>query len=353
MTYAVKVLSIHRSADLDLFYETGSSIRRGQLPFNLPWTEEKNIGSVFENSAFIPHLLLIDSDQVQARLLAFLDPIHPAQGYIGWYECTHNEVAHQALLNEAFVWLKTHGCQVVTGPLNGTTWNPYRFNMTADFPIFPGEPYQPNYYPEFWLRSGFEPSLTYVTEIPPKSVVHPMDEATLTTILSGNQFRHLKITPEISDRYAAKLHAFYHLCFASNPLFQPISEAAYKTISDKTTAIVSPDHSFLILDHRDEIAGIFLSFVDYYHQHYSNLPDAPADYKKNRLVIKTLAVHPDYRNKQLGTLMINYIHNMAYKSGYEEVIHALMYVDNISAKKGKEKFQTEILRSYALLQQRL
>lgn len=353
MTFQTHALNSRNESELQQFYEIGTSIRNENPKYGLTWNDEKNIAVIFENSNLASHLVLVNDGDAKGRLLAFTDSNYPEQGFIGWYECSENEQVHEALLEDAFSWLKNKGCKTVVGPINGNTWNNYRFNMTADYPIYPGQPYQPMYYPTFWKNSGFEPVLNYVTEVPPKSAMQPMSEAELTAILASYQFKALSLTPEIAAKYFEKLHAFYHLCFANNPLFHPISLKEYQLINDRTAAVLSPPHSFLVLDANDEVAGIFLSFIDYYYLNYKDTPGVPAEYKTHKLVIKTLAVHPDYRNKQLGTLMINYIHNVAYKTGYEQVIHASMYVDNISAKKGKEKFQTEILRTYSLLQKEL
>ena len=67
-----------------------------------------------------------------------------------------------------------------------------------------------------------------------------------------------------------------------------------------------------------------------------------------KLLIKTIATLPEWRNKQIGTLMINLVHNLANESEYDEIYHLLMYQENLSATKGKEKFVTTCVRQYAL-----
>lgn len=348
------MLDYTKANELGEFYELGKSIRLRNSSFNTGWQDEKIIDSLFGQPGKTCQLFTAEKGTIAARLLAFTDPETKAHaGFIGWYECDPDIALHHEILNAAETWLRDQGCTDLVGPINGNTWNNYRFNLNCDYPLFPGEPFQPVYYPEFWKISGFQTVLHYVTEIPPKEVIQPMTREQLDALLDSHQLKAYNLTKQVSETYFEKLHAFYHLCFKDNPLFHPIDLTAYSLINEKVQSVLNEDHSFIITNANDNVIAIFISYIDYYYLKNKEVEEAPPAYKTHSLLIKTLAVHPDYRNKQLGTLMINYMNHLAYQNGYERVIHALMYDDNISAKKGKEKFKTTILREYSLFTKKL
>jgi len=104
----------------------------------------------------------------------------------------------------------------------------------------------------------------------------------------------------------------------------------------------------LVTDKNDTPVAVTLCYKDIYHNYYLAGKISDNDHAKKRLLIKTIATHPDWQGKQIGTLMINLVLNMANENGYEEIYHLLMYQDNLSATKGKEKFVTKKIREYAI-----
>lgn len=278
-----------------------------------------------------------------AILITFIHKSEPETAYIGWFDSDNNELTGTGLLLDVADKLKEKNCKRIIGPINGSTWGKYRFNLSSDSPILPGEPFQPNYYPIFWKNAGFENHHNYVTEILPRDLVKPMQADDLKNILAKNNIEALALTKDLANDYAEKLQTFYNECFVDNPLFRPIDKATYLTISKQSLSYLKEDYSFLIIDQEKNPIGIFISV--------NNLPDAH-DFK-DTLLIKTLAVRKDYRNIQLGTTVINYIHYKAYQNGYQKIIHALMYDNNISSKKGQEKFNTQVIRNYSLMSKTL
>ena len=351
MKYELIKLNVNIESDIEHFYKVGAMIR---LDHNNKWAnteEEHNIQKVFKSKPLKNIVLLAKSEKSMARLIAYIDENN--QGFMGWYECSEDQEINDFIFEATFDWFKKNNCEHVSGPINGNTWNNYRFNETCSYPLFPGEPNQPLYYLKFWKDCDFKPCQHYTSDVPPKEIVQPMTREELDFLLASNNLYARNLTEEISTEYFEKLHEFYHVCFSSNPLFHAISLDEYELINKKTTAVVNSDHSFLIHDADLNIAGVFISFNDYYYSLFREALDAPKEYQTKKIIIKTLSVSPQYRNKQLGTLMINFIHYQAYQNGFSQVIHALMHNQNLSSVKGKEKFKTEIIREYCLLEKHL
>jgi ribosomal protein S18 acetylase RimI-like enzyme len=113
------------------------------------------------------------------------------------------------------------------------------------------------------------------------------------------------------------------------------------------------DCSLIVRDRENKPVSVLLAYRDVYHELYAAGKTTDPDHLKKRLFIKTIATHPDYQGKQIGTLLVNLTQNLAKEAGYEEIYHMLMYKDNLSATKGKEKFVTKKVREYALMEKTL
>ena len=69
--------------------------------------------------------------------------------------------------------------------------------------------------------------------------------------------------------------------------------------------------------------------------------------KLNTLILKTIAVLPEYQRLSIGSIMINHIAKVAKNKNFENWIFAFMYSENSSQKMAKRN-KTEIIREYAL-----
>ena len=343
----------HQDADaLENFYRIGKTIRTGLSYQEIDWTDDHGVDQ------------LIDQDNIQIQLLqgkgnghlGRLAVIHfqgESHGIIGWYECGDDDELSQELLNAAFEILRTWKCDQVIGPMNGSTWNTYRFNKTSDKPLLPGDPYQPLYYIRQWEKAGFSEKTTYQSDRAPVDLFAPM------TLKEGQELAkqfNLSVDyypTENTPEFLKQMHEFYHTCFARNPLFQPINQKDFNELSAKFARILNQECSLLVKDREGNPVSVLLSYQDIYHDHYKAGQITDEIHKQKRLFIKTIATHPDWQGKQIGTLLVNLTQNLAKEAGYAEIYHLLMFKENLSATKGKEKFVTEKVREYALYQKAL
>ena len=83
------------------------------------------------------------------------------------------------------------------------------------------------------------------------------------------------------------------------------------------------------------------------------LKSSAKEHQSHKLILKTIATHPDYQNQKIGTIMVNLIHNQVYEIGFDQVIHAMMFSGNITSKVGSKKFNTKVLRTYSLMKKEL
>ena len=79
------------------------------------------------------------------------------------------------------------------------------------------------------------------------------------------------------------------------------------------------------------------------------IPDYNEGLYKNKIetvILKTLAVNPEYHNFGLGAVLLEEFHKTAVDKGYKNIIHALIHQSNMSGKIS-EKYG-EIMRKYHL-----
>ena len=335
------------------FYAIGSAIRKSLSAAELNWTDDYGLEQFIQKEGIEVELIRAKGNGHLGRIAVIRFDNQPDLGILGWYECGDDDAVSQALLEAATKQCRAWGCKKVIGPMNGSTWNAYRFNLTADKPLLPGDPYQPLYYVRQWRDFGFTDKAVYQSDLAPSDLFQPM------TLEEGKELAkqfNLSVDYYPADNqpdFLKKMYQFYHDCFSMNPLFQSISQDDFDRLSDQFAKILNRDCSLIVRDRENKPVSVLLAYRDVYHELYAAGKTTDPDHQKKRLFIKTIATHPDYQGKQIGTLLVNLTQNLAKEAGYEEIYHMLMYKDNLSATKGKEKFVTKKVREYALMEKSL
>jgi GNAT superfamily N-acetyltransferase len=343
----IKISNPENPKELAHFYAIGKAIRNKVAYQEIDWNDDHGLDQLIGKSNLELKLFSVNSEEGMGRVVAI--KFHDQnEGIIGWFECVDSQSLCNTLMNAAVDFFKSQGCNKIIGPINGSTWNNYRFNKTAEKPILPGEPFQPLYYIRLWEKFGFKEHSSYETSLAPNNLFEPMTMAEGQELASQYHLKVVFYPADPSPSFLDKMYDFYHACFDSNPLFHPITKEAYHKLSGKFAQILNDKHSLLVMDRDDNPVAVTLTYNDVYHMHYTAGKIKDPLHAKKKLLIKTIATHPDWQGKQIGTLMINLVHNLANESGYDEIYHLLMFKDNLSATKGKEKFVTKKVREYGL-----
>ena len=69
--------------------------------------------------------------------------------------------------------------------------------------------------------------------------------------------------------------------------------------------------------------------------------------KLRTLILKTIAVLPEYEDFAIGNILLRHIAKIAQSKNFEKWIFAFMYSNNTSQKMAKRN-KTEVIREYAL-----
>ena len=284
--------------------------------------------------------ILADHDKVVARASLYDNPYLRLPGgehalTIGNYECVDHEDYAGKLLDFITSVAKSRGNKYLIGPMNGSTWEAYRFPTDNTHPPFFLEPQQPLYYNDHFLKAGFSVIGDYYS-----SIAVPFNEVSPAVIERSRVFREMGVTfrPIDLKRYTDELrriHALSSIAFARNFLFTPISEAAFLEKYAGMVRLLHPQLTILAEDKDANLVGFYFCIDDL------------LDKERKTLIFKTLARDPSPQWRGLGSVMGNMIYGKAIALGYEAFIHALIY-DNGTSRKLSDDFGGKQFKTYAL-----
>lgn len=243
-------------------------------------------------------------------------------GMIGHYECLAPE-AGAWLLRQAADELLRQGAERILGPMNGSTWARYRLALPReagegpfDPPWFSSEPRNPEGYPEHFRTAGFREEAWYESRAAGVEAGPPAFVDRLAGRLEREGFRERPFDPGHAEEELGLLHEASLAAFAENLYYSPISREGFLALYRPLVPRLDPDLVRLVLAPDGSLAAFVLAFPD---------PTAPG-----RVVLKTLATHPRWRNRGLGAFLTARVHEVAARRGDREVVHALMHVANAS-----------------------
>lgn len=336
------------------FLTCGSSIRQRNDPQIFPlWRDSDNYHLIQKSQPERQFSFWCTSGgRVEGRIGAYYDT-GSKTGYIGYYECDPDLFLSMDLLEHAMSWLRSRGCTLAIGPVNGSTWYPYRFNTTSRKPMFPGEPFQPMYYVSHWESAGFEPVENYHSSY---SAISGRESMTLNKLKSILVEKNLYLKPleaGIYQQYRLSLYELLNISFTGNPHFKPVGMEEFGILYDHYPQSLPEGFSYILLNEKDQVKGIFLTYPEPYHKLYTLANCTDPVLTTPKLIVKTVLTHPDLRNQNIATLMVNHFFTLAKEQGIPFVVLANMYEKNVSAKAGNRKFHTQPVRHYSLFMKEL
>lgn len=286
----------------------------------------------------------------RARLAAFFNPTlevdNHRPAFFGYFEALDDIDACRALFDEARAWAKAQGATALYGPINFTTYGPYRIKLDHfDKRAFPGEPYNPAYYPALLEQLGFDLRYRYATRINEDTAsMVPMIEQFYAP-MRENLNALFDIRTVDGDFWMAHLEQLYPTIdsiFGNNFAYSPIDFDTFVASCGQPFARkLCPHSSVAAFDKRGQLAGFFLCFPDYsplmnqgaaspvsasavnFAEHFSLLT------KPRMALAKTGGVHPDYREAGLFNALSCEL-SLRLLPHYEEAAGAMVREDNPS-----------------------
>lgn len=292
------------------------------------------------DASFLSCGFLVMKEEIEvARICCYLNPNHKIEGEqfgtIGYFECVEDFETFTLLMNSVVNHFKENGISQLLGPMDGSTWNEYRFISSHVDQTFLLEMNHPGYYLEFFRKYGFVKLAQYYSQKSDHLVhhweksKHQFDEFEK----SGVTFHHFD--KENAFEEFLKLGTFCNKAFQNNFLFSPISKEDFATKMLTSLPIINPRYTIFAKE-GDVVVGFIFCYQD-------NL-----DTKNKTIVVKTVARSPENKYKGLGSVLSSLIMINAIEDGFTHSIHALILDSNIS-KHLSDKFEATYLRTYELL----
>ena len=260
-------------------------------------------------------------------------------GTIGEIECDNIE-ALKKVIHKCIKILKEMKIEYVVAPMNQTTWKKYRtLKSTSNESMFLLENVDPLEYNEVFLKSEFDLIHTYTSN---KGKISDAYNSEVLKLIADNLEKE-KITirkVNKADIYN-ELTKIYNVCiksFCNNPFYTDISKEEYIKQYEKYIDMLDDDF-ILLAEKEKETIGFVFSIPN-----YNELKEKG---KVTTLILKTIAVLPEYEEFGIGNIMLKKIEKIAKEKGYEDWIFAFMYDKNTSQKMAKRN-KAEVIREYVL-----
>ena len=249
----------------------------------------------------------------------------------------------EQLFNKVFEELKKEGIETIIGPLNGTTWNTYRYvTEKGNGRPFLLEPWNEDYYVSLFEKLDFKHLAGYIS-----TVMEGMNSdgrknlnKKIEKLKKFDYYEDIRVESAENKDLLTVLNKVYDLtveAFKNNFLYSELEREIflkmYLSYEDK---IIKKFFKMLYL--KDELIGYVFGIPDYTELGYKR--------KIDTVILKTIAVSPEYNGKGMGYILINSLIEEAEKEGYENVIYALMHESNVSKNIGL--LLGNMLRKYTL-----
>jgi len=285
----------------------------------------------------------------QARLAGFVVPGQQIDGeqaaFFGFWETINELAPNLQLFNELKDWARAQGATRLYGPINFTTFGPNRLRTDAfEHGAFPGEPWNPDYYPALAAQLGLDTRYRYVSTFARIDEIIPAVKADYLRVRPKLEqaVRFTEMTPEFWLSHLDELYGFVGQVFGANFAYTPISRDTFGVVCGESFARkFCPRTSILALAHDGHIAGFFLVYPDYspLMRHALAQPVAPDDIdfqqhaallpRPRQALAKTGGVHPDFRAFGLFTAMSCEL-TLRAEGVYDAIAGALVREDNAS-----------------------
>lgn len=251
--------------------------------------------------------------------------------------------AAKLVLDAACERLWQAGCTVAYGPMDGNTWRRYRFAVGGDgsAPFFL-EPSNPESWPAWWAAAGFAECAGYSSSrIRLPAPADPRAARAAARLeAAGVRIRTLdaaRLEAELRAVFAVTLEAF-----SGAHLYTPAREedflARYLSLGSALRA-----EYVLLAEHEGRVVGYLFAIPD--------LSEIARTGATRTLVAKTIAVLPRREYAGLGAVLSERMYAIARDAGFADLIHALQYEGNASAK-NLSGDGLSLVRRYALYARR-
>ena len=249
----------------------------------------------------------------------------------------------EAIRKELFVslrqWLDDQGIASLQGPIEFSTWHPYRFvRKQGPSPWFPGEQPMPDYWFRDFLEGGFKVSAGFSSALV-ENLGRSIDTGLAMGVdrslgaLGSDTVTGTDIVDLLPTHYDL-LRSIFQANYAYTPIEYQDFLALYSRIAALDAAVI------VVADDQGPVGMAFSYNIGPYAAFTGEQPVLTS-------VLKTIGVHPRARRQGIGYGVSYLTHKFWLERGFERIIHAYMKSDNVSQAMSSHFDRT--IREYALV----
>ena len=282
--------------------------------------------------------LMLKGDQVLGRFALYVNQALKYKGFpaicIGAYACIVNEKVADHLLQWALNLCAELGYDYCLGPMNGSTWYPYRFSTQATVNPFAMDLVNPLYYNKQFKDAGFKSVAKYNSSVEKGKVSDHKSETDFEEHFNSKGIKVRNLDLENLEEELTKLGQFSNEAFQDNFLFTPIKIEKFISNYSRLKRYMDADFILIAENNKREICSMIFALKD------------PQDCTDKTLIMKTIAARKDYKYRGLTTFLSLRLMDQARTKGYNRFIHALMHEGNSSLRTSLKSGTT--INQYAL-----
>lgn len=291
------------------------------------------------NSLCIGHLVAKSSDAVHAFTSVFFNPEMSWEGQavlcIGNLEMHDGEYELKLLFDELEKWGQELGIAYLVGPMNGSTWSEYRLPLANEHPAFFTERLRKNYYPVLLEQVGMTLISTYFSAVAECNEIGERNAELAQIRLSELNLRWSEIDLGNPEQAFREIHTFCLEAFRSNVLYTHIGEAEFVQRYSRMVPYMNQRYILMVRDAQNTLVGLLFALPNHLCK------------TEFQLVVKTLAVSEEYRQKGVASAIGAIYMNRAAQGGCTKVFHAFIQEQNNSSILS-DRYKGTIYRKYGL-----
>jgi GNAT superfamily N-acetyltransferase len=274
---------------------------------------------------FLRHLTLMGFYiRGKGHCIAGFDIRRKEEGFIGFFDCIDKEIGI-SLLREAEEYLRLQGCKTVYGPINLSLWHGYRFIVSAKRKPTLFDPMNQSWYADLWKGRGYKEVSSFVSAV----------RNDFNYILSPTAKDYEKVCTSFTTRHFQEgdlryLWEITNAVFATERSIIPLSFEDFSYLYGPLVTGLDKRLVHLIEDCGNPVSFCFC---------------VPNPLEKGQIIVKTLAVLPEYRNRGIAAALLYSVHLEAQRAGFTEAYYPFIKKGNVVTKFSYQGY--EIVTEYS------
>lgn len=294
-------------------------------------TRGKNPALEFCDAAYF---LAYKEGEIVGRIAAIINPVanetwDQKHARFGWIDFVDDLEVSTALFDAATSWAKAKGMTSIHGPLGFTDFDKEGTLVEGyDKASTLATIYNYPYYPEHIEHYGFVKDIDFneylitVPEVFPDKYFRIADIVKAKYKLTPKYFKTRK---EVVDKYAVKIFDLLNLCYKDLYGFSKLNDKQIAFYIKMYFSFFRLDTISIVVDEKDDVVALGIampSFTEALRKAKGHLFPFGWFYmlralRKNTIVdLYLMAVHPDYQNKGVNSIMFADIMPSSAKNGY-------------------------------------